>query len=105
MPTTASSLELSEADPYDAMHTTLITIHRGLQGAFAEVLALPPSDTAKIVGAAAAAGGFLLGHHRAESSLLFPALRRSGILRSTDVAFLEGLDGEHQALHESDEPL
>jgi hypothetical protein len=87
-------------DPYVALHETLVVIHRGITAAFADVLACDAADIAGLVESGAGAGGFLLGHHDAESLLLFPALRRSGVLRSTDVAFLEGLDREHVALHE-----
>lgn len=89
----------ASTDPYRAMHDQLVTIHRALGAAFAEVIALDPADVARLVPATAGAGGFLLGHHHAETHVLFPALRRSGRLRSTDVAFLEGLDREHHALH------
>ncbi len=92
-------------DPYVSMHETLITIHRALQGAFAEVIALQGGELPAIVAAASGAGGFLLGHHHAESALLFPALRKSGILRSTDIAFLQALDTEHHALHDICERL
>ncbi|MEA2747203.1 MAG: hypothetical protein QOI41_1346 [Myxococcales bacterium] len=96
----AASHHPSSADPYVAMHEHLILIHRGIGGAFADVLACNGSDVAGLVAAGAAAAGFLLGHHDAESLVLFPALRKSGILRSSDVGFLEGLDREHVALHE-----
>jgi len=92
-------------DPYVALHETLVVIHRAIVTAFADVIALPPTDVAAVVTGAEAAGGFLLGHHDAESQMLFPALRRSGIMRSSDVAFLEGLDREHVALHEITERL
>ena len=106
MPTTIPSFEPAlAADPYVSMHDTLITIHRALQSAFAEVIAVEPDDLPRLVAAASTAGAFLLGHHHAESSLVFPALRRSGILRSTDVAFLDGLDSEHHALHDICERL
>jgi hypothetical protein len=92
-------------DPYVALHDTLVVIHRAISSAFTDVIALASTDLPNIIGGAAAAGGFLLGHHDAESLELFPTLRRSGIMRSTDIAFLEGLDREHLALHDLAERL
>lgn len=99
MNTTPLEPPTASTDPYLVMHEQLVTIHRALGAAFAEVVALDPADDARLVPAAAGAGGFLLRHHHAETHVLFPALRRSGRLRSTDAAFLEGLDREHHALH------
>lgn len=101
----ATPLELPETDPYAAMHQQLVTIHRALGAAFAEAIVIDPNDLTRLVPATAGAGGFLLGHHHAESTMLFPALRRGGRLRSTDVAFLDGLDREHHALHDLAERL
>jgi hypothetical protein len=101
----ANTTSSAVADPYVEMHEALVTIHRALGAEFASVLAIDPADRQGLVSAAGRAGGFLLAHHHAESTFLFPALRRSGILRSTDVSFLEGLDREHHALHEICERL
>ena len=102
----ASPFEPSPSDdPYVALYETLVVIHRAISGAFTDVIALASTDLPNIVSGAAAAGGFLLGHHDAESRELFPTFRRSGIMRSTDIAFLEGLDREHVALHDLTERL
>jgi hypothetical protein len=93
-------LSAPSADPHVAMHENLILIHRAIAAAFADVLGCDVADVRGLVSTGAAAAGFLLAHHDAESLLLFPALRQSGILRSTDVAFLEGLDRQHVALFE-----
>ena len=70
-------------DPYESMYQGVRRVHHALAAELAAVLAIAPSDLQRLVAAAAGAGSFLLGHHRAESTVLFPALRRSGILCST----------------------
>ncbi len=92
MSNAARPLEAIITDPYEAMHGALVSFHRAIQAEFANLLAVEPADHARIVTLARNAGGFLLGHHHAESAIVFPALRRSGIMRSTDISFLEGLE-------------
>jgi hypothetical protein len=41
----------------------------------------------------------LLNHHKSEDSFFFPAFRISGRLRSSDIAFLDARDLEHQDIH------
>src|SRR5690606_28163546 len=84
------------SDLYVLQFEGLVTVHRALDDAFAAVAAAPPAG---VVPAARAAGGFLLGHHAAESDILFPGLRRAGRLRSTDASALDARDREHHDLH------
>jgi aminopeptidase N len=48
---------------------------------------------------------FLTLHHDAEDHAIFPALRRSSILRSTDAAYLERWDVEHREIHRANAAL
>jgi hypothetical protein len=87
-------------DPYAALHTSLIEIHHALVGSLRAVEAAAASANLGILGQQVlAAGGFLLGHHEAESTVLFPILRRAGKLRSTDIAVLDRCDREHHVIH------
>lgn len=82
-----------------AHHEGLVGVHRALADAFAPLVAgtNPPLDV--LVPQARGAASFLLAHHHMESDGLFPGLRRHGHLRSADLAFLDGCDREHAALH------
>lgn len=84
-------------DLYIAQHDALVQIHRALIDSLNAVRTAKTLD--RVVPAARGAGEFLLGHHAAESTLLFPMLRRLGRLRSTDVAFLEACERAHHELH------
>jgi hemerythrin-like domain-containing protein len=86
-------------DLYTAQHEGLVTVHRKLAGAFQAVIDAAHEPMETLIQRARGAGGFLLGHHHAEDSVLFPGLRKYGQLRSTDVAFLATRDAEHHALH------
>jgi hypothetical protein len=87
-------------DPYVAHHQGLVAVHGGLLSALAQVADAPLTSAPDlVVTGALAAGQFLLGHHAAEDTVLFPGLRRSGRLRSSDAAFLDACDGEHRAIH------
>ena len=88
-----------ELDLYVAQHQGLVQVHEALVAALRAVVAAPTAAQAL------AAGNFLLGHHHAESAVLFPGLRRHGRLRSDDVAFLDARDREHVQLHELAERL
>ena len=77
-------------DLYEQHHTHLVRVHAALGDALRAVV-----DAATAV----AAGQFLLGHHHAESAVLFPGLRRHGRLASDDLAFLDARDREHTELH------
>jgi hypothetical protein len=77
-------------DLYEQHHTNLVRVHAALGDALRAVVDAPT---------AIAAGQFLLGHHHAESAVLFPGLRRHGRLASDDVAFLDARDHEHTELH------
>lgn len=84
-------------DAFIEAHEGLVTIHRALVGSLHAVEA---GQTVEVVAPQAlAAGGFLLGHHHAEDTILFAGLRRLGRLRTTDVAFLETCDRAHHELH------
>ena len=94
------------SDPYVAQHEGLVQVHLALGGALRTVASTPAETSlADLVPQALAAGNFLLGHHHAESAVLFPGLRRLGRLRSADVAFLDACDREHRALHDLCERL
>jgi hemerythrin-like domain-containing protein len=84
-------------DPFIEAHDGLVTIHHALIGSLHAVASATSVEI--IVPQARAAGGFLLGHHQAEDTILFAGLRRLGRLRSTDVAFLETCDRAHHELH------
>jgi hypothetical protein len=93
---TSPSKAPSSVDPYIASHSAFVQIHHALEGSLHTVISAAP---AVAVSQALAAGQFLLGHHAAESSVLFPGLRRHGRLRSSDVAFLDACDRQHEELH------
>ena len=85
--------------PYQAAAGQLVAIHKELRGALANVLhhsAAGPSGLAEYTTLFAR---FLLAHHHAEDTHLFPALRREGRLRSADLDFLAGLDRDHREVH------
>lgn len=84
-------------DPFIEAHSGLVTIHHAIIGSLHAASDATSVDV--IVPQARAAGGFLLGHHQAEDTILFAGLRRLGRLRSTDVAFLETCDRAHHELH------
>lgn len=86
-------------DLYAAQHEGLVNVHRALAGALQGVIDAAHEPIETLISRARGAGGFLLGHHHAEDSVLFPGLRKYGQLRSTDVAFLATRDAEHHALH------
>jgi hypothetical protein len=92
-------------DLYTAQHEGLVTIHRAIFDAFAPVIAGTTSSLETLIPQARDAAGFLLGHHEMESTTLFPGLRKHGRLRSTDVAFLDARDRDHEALHHLCEAL
>lgn len=58
-----------------------------------------------VVERAQGVGGFLLAHHHAEDTILFPGLRRLGRRRHVDLAFLDARAREHAALHALTERL
>jgi hypothetical protein len=84
-------------DPFVAQHDALVTIHHALLGSLHAIVAATSLDVA--VPQARAAGGFLLGHHHVEDTILFAGLRRRGRLRSTDIAFLGTCERAHHELH------
>jgi len=86
------------ADLHVAHHEGLVRTHRALAGALQAIGAAGATHDA-IVARALEAGLFLLGHHHAESTVLFPGLRRLGQLRSADLAFLDGCERDHRRLH------
>ncbi len=92
-------------DLYTVQHEGLVAIHRAILDEFAPVVAGATTPLSTLIPQARGAGGFLLGHHEMESSVLFPGLRRYGRLRSTDVAFLDARDRDHETLHHLCESL
>lgn len=91
---------MSPIDLYAAHHNGLVEVHQALLGSLRAVADAGETTSLEVfVPQALAAGSFLLAHHEAESTVLFPVLRRAGQLRSTDVAFLDACDRDHAALH------
>jgi hemerythrin-like domain-containing protein len=88
------------SDVYTLQFEGLVTIHRAIDGALQSVVDAAADPIAVLVQRTRAAAGFLMAHHDAESDVLFPALRRYGRLRSTDVSALDARDREHRDLHE-----
>jgi hypothetical protein len=82
-------------DLYAEQQRGLIEVHRSLSDGLRALASTPSLSMERANGV----GGFLLGHHHIESTVLFPGLRRHGHLRSTDVAFLDARDKEHRDLH------
>lgn len=90
---------MGSVDPYEEYQQGLIQVHRALSEGLQALVTAPLRERAHGI------GGFLLGHHHVESSILFPGLRRHGHLRSTDVAFLDAREKEHRDLHSLAERL
>ena len=98
----------SAADAYRAgtaqqhFETGLCFTHRALRRNVRRIVTLgeqgaPASDDA--LDFVVLVGHFLTGHHEGEDRFIFPALRQSSALRSSDVAFLDQKDAEHRAVH------
>jgi hypothetical protein len=105
-PPPAASPPSGPLSPYQAAAAQLTTIHRELRGALANVLhhaADPsPATTTGLAGLSEYTtlfSRFLLAHHHAEDTHLFPALRREGKLRTSDLDFLAGLERDHVEVH------
>jgi hypothetical protein len=92
-----------EPDAFVLSHQGLVEVHRAIVSSLDAVMGASTLDL--VVAHALASARFLLGHHDAESRVLFPGLRRLGQLRSTDVAFLDACDRDHRMLHELCERL
>jgi hemerythrin-like domain-containing protein len=88
------------SDVYAVQFEGLVTIHRAIDAALQSVVDAATEPLVVLVQRTRGAAGFLLAHHDAESDVLFPALRRYGRLRSTDVSALDARDREHRDLHE-----
>jgi hypothetical protein len=86
-------------DLYVEQHAGLVTVHRALLQQLAVIAAGSNTPLDVLLPQARTAAGFLLGHHEMESRALFPGLREHGRLRSTDLAFLDHRDREHQEIH------
>ena len=86
-------------DLYAVHHDGLVAVHRALADAFAPLIAGARTPLDILLPQARGAAGFLIEHHEIESTGQFPGLRRHGQLRSTDIAFLDGCDRDHHALH------
>lgn len=92
-----------QRDPFVEQHAGLCTVHHALLGSLHAALAATSLEV--LVPQARAAGAFLVGHHHAEDTALFPGLRRRGRLRSSDVTFLDACDRAHRELHALSERL
>jgi hemerythrin-like domain-containing protein len=88
------------SDVYTLQFEGLVTVHRAIDGALQSVVDAATEPLVVLVQRTRGAAGFLLAHHDMESDVLFPALRRYGRLRSTDVSALDARDREHRDLHE-----
>lgn len=95
----------SPADPYVAHHEGLIRVHRALLASFGSLATSEVPELDRWIPQLLQTCEFLAAHHRAESSVLFPGLRRAGRLRSSDAAFLARADGEHERLERLRERL
>ena len=76
-------------------------MHRELQQAITEILTEAGHRTSNRAAANRMIAAFcqeLENHHRSEDAFFFPAFRKAGRLRSTDIAFLDARDDEHLAL-------
>ncbi|WP_394841931.1 hemerythrin domain-containing protein [Pendulispora brunnea] len=90
-------------DPYVAHDIHLRRVHQALLARIRELgeSGAPPGSAAptdlpdRVIFACKA----LLFHHHAESTGLFPRLRRAGRLRSADIAFLDACDRDHVTIH------
>lgn len=96
---------MKPVDPFVLQYEGLVKVHQALVTALGGVAAADDLPLELLVTHARGAGGFLLGHHHAESTVLFPGLRRLGRLRSSDVAFLDAREREHHDLHALTERL
>lgn len=91
----------ASADPYAALSAGIAGIHHALLGSLEAVVAAADAGRLEVaVAQALAAGGFLLGHHSAEDTVLFPLLRRGSRLRSADVSVLDACDAAHREIHQ-----
>lgn len=90
---------MTSTDPFVLLHAGFVEIHHALQGSLHGVAAAAGAPLEQLVMQAQAAGGFMHGHHMMEETVLFPGFRRLGKLRSTDAAFLDGCERDHQAIH------
>lgn len=90
-------------DPYRTYHEGLLQVHAELASRLRALVAIAPLDV--LVPRTLDVAGFLHGHHAVEDQILFPGLRRSGRLRSTDVAFLDACDRQHREVHAIGERL
>jgi len=88
---------------HEQFHRGLVQIHDELRGGARAIADAAGND--RDTNAAAIkrlVSGFcqrLLDHHRSEDAFLFPAFRKAGRLRSSDVAFLDARDREHVTIH------
>jgi hypothetical protein len=92
----------SSLDVHHTFHRSLIFAHARLRDA-AEGLATAIVDSAQD----RATDGRILelveeleNHHKSEAAFFFPAFRKAGRLKSSDVAFLDARDTEHIAIVE-----
>lgn len=92
---------MQSPDPFVLQHEGLVQVHQALVVALGGVAAADADGLSLelLVPHALGAARFLLGHHEAESRVLFPGLRRHGRLRSADAAFLDAREREHHDLH------
>lgn len=83
---------------YDQFYNGLLAVHVELRGALTGIVSSVSQDRfgrnldAQIQHFSAN----LKNHHKSEDRFFFPAFRESGRMRSSDLAFLEARDKEHE---------
>jgi hypothetical protein len=81
-------------DIFERFHAGLVSAHAALGDALGALLTDEPGERG-----VASFCAELLNHHHAENGFFFPAFRAGGRLRSSDVAFLDARDREHEDVH------
>ena len=92
----------ADGSPYQRFATGLDFTHRALRRNVARIAKLDERDgpaTDDTLDYVALFGRFLTSHHEGEDRFVFPALRASTRLRSSDVAFLDAKAAEHREVH------
>lgn len=84
-------------DLYEAQHAGLVAVHGSISQALERLVTAAPNEP-WLLEHATGTGQFVLFHHHAEDSVLFPSLRELS-RPGTFEAFLTERDREHRALH------
>jgi hypothetical protein len=86
---------------FDGFHRGLVAVHGELRQGAQQILrfAAGDSEDEQRNSPVAPFCQTLLDHHKSEDAFFFPAFRRAGRLRASDVAFLDRRDAEHVDIH------